>query len=655
MTNIVKLPTAYFPDPLRGFALSGGKVFIGVVDLDPTVLANRIVVTVLEEDGTLVPIATNAQPFILNDGGLFVFNGSVVQLQVDSDFSMTVQDSADAQQYFFPDSNSDVVIPATTTNRFPLKYTDGVSGDGLSGTDIEVFFDITLAIGDQIITDSYDSNAILGSNGLFQYTGNTVVGKAGNAPDADGFFYSSTGSQFENTATFLNAKQWGAEADGVADDTSAIQAAIDFIGAKGTLILPSGTYKVTSTLTISVDRFHLVGEGRGSTIIDFEPVANDTCILIDQGTNAIVQGSVTGISFFSNDITFTKIAIDLIDGSAWNIENVGTQFPHWAGAGSIFLKVQGRDNCTFNNMDPSADRPIVIGIIPAPHTPAGISIDQCNFNNLYLTGRSGFNIVEIETGVNLTQVSFTGRQAWVGGDHGLLWIDTTSTSISNGLVLDNIRYEQTTDATAYLVRIEHNTNLQGLSIRSGQGGDRNGFYLRKVQNVKIDSFYYTSTTLEALNIDATVSLGVVITNCFWQAGSTATVVGQRIVYASPLNPNTGALPPNITYDSATNALETSTIGPVINGFEISLDDAEIHDLVFMVGYTLVSDSGRATASYVLRGSSDAVVEINDWSGLYTPTKDNAGTTNIYSDGGIYRLQNNRGGTLTYSITQIGFE
>lgn len=44
---------------------------------------------------------------------------------------------------------------------------------------------------------------------------------------------------------FLNVKAFGAVGDGVADDTPAIQAAMDAVAVGGTVYLPAGTYKIT--------------------------------------------------------------------------------------------------------------------------------------------------------------------------------------------------------------------------------------------------------------------------------------------------------------------------------------------------------------------------------------------------------------------------
>lgn len=70
-------------------------------------------------------------------------------------------------------------------------------------------------------------------------------------------------TQHSKNADFVSVKDFGAVGDGVADDTSAIQAAIDS-GAKG-IYIPVGTYKVTSAITIAQSTSMQVIRGAGKT------------------------------------------------------------------------------------------------------------------------------------------------------------------------------------------------------------------------------------------------------------------------------------------------------------------------------------------------------------------------------------------------------
>jgi len=69
-------------------------------------------------------------------------------------------------------------------------------------------------------------------------------------------------------ADVINVKDFGAVGDGVADDTAAIQAAINLAQvAGGDVFLPSGTYKTTSVLLVGRSKVFISGENVSSTTI----------------------------------------------------------------------------------------------------------------------------------------------------------------------------------------------------------------------------------------------------------------------------------------------------------------------------------------------------------------------------------------------------
>ena len=96
--NKVEAPE-YFPKSDIGRPVSGGEVYIGEVDTDPTVVANQKQVYVQEEDGDIIAID---QPIDTSAGGVFEYNGSPVIILVDGDYSMTVTNSAGSQVYYTP-------------------------------------------------------------------------------------------------------------------------------------------------------------------------------------------------------------------------------------------------------------------------------------------------------------------------------------------------------------------------------------------------------------------------------------------------------------------------------------------------------------------------------------------------------------------------
>ena len=94
--------------------------------------------------------------------------------------------------------------------------------------------------------------------------------------DASAITYNQggTGAQDRTVLTKLqetvSVKDFGAVGDGVADDTAAIQAAIDACEVlKKPIFFPVGTYIITSGLTVQQKEVHVIGEGSESTILDF--------------------------------------------------------------------------------------------------------------------------------------------------------------------------------------------------------------------------------------------------------------------------------------------------------------------------------------------------------------------------------------------------
>jgi hypothetical protein len=121
-------PTGVFLARDTALPLTLGKVYVGSADLNPKTLANRINVTIVNEDGTETIIAPAQQPLILSVGGMMNYpyntggTGTVVQMKVSSQFSCWVDDADDVKQYYFPravvnDATfvGDVVIDGDTT------------------------------------------------------------------------------------------------------------------------------------------------------------------------------------------------------------------------------------------------------------------------------------------------------------------------------------------------------------------------------------------------------------------------------------------------------------------------------------------------------------------------------------------------------------
>ena len=81
---------------------------------------------------------------------------------------------------------------------------------------------------------------------------------------------------------WVNVKTFGAIGDNVANDTAAIQAALDFLNDQvkapfgGTLYFPAGKYRVSAGFELKNSGITVCGEGRASQLVAVAPMANGT-------------------------------------------------------------------------------------------------------------------------------------------------------------------------------------------------------------------------------------------------------------------------------------------------------------------------------------------------------------------------------------------
>jgi len=444
---------------------------------------------------------------------------------------------------------------------------------------------------------------------------------------------------------------------GTTDMTVEIQNAIDSL-TKGIISLQNTIYLISSTIDLNKNRVNLIGKGQQVTVIKFNPSANDIAIHVEKSPSGstIVQCKLAGFALDGiGDTTHQKIGIQIVDGEEIIIDDIAVS--NWTGATSIGIQFKGRQTHDVGHLTINADLPIDFQDNPN----STIDVDHFHGHDWYLISKSDNTqpVINIADGVNLSGVTFDGYQAWVNGSHGLYWNDTTSVLASLNLSINNVRWEQSTaGAGHYFIYISHNVHLNGLQMcntLSGGGTDNDGIYLRKVLNVTLINVSYAGTEV-CLNVDNTV-YPIEGINCFWQAGSTATITGLRLLRSTPKNPNNGGLAPSFTYDDSANTLIKNISDAAIGGTLTAVaQDTEMNiGATATKGMIFITCSDNSSAIYVLIGTNHAVAEIADPSGLFSVTKDTASSTNIYWDGSShYVLQNKRGiGSLNYEVFLIG--
>ena len=297
----------------------------------------------------------------------------------------------------------------------------------------------------------------------------------------------------------LYPQWWGATGDGLHDDTAAIQNAIDArystdVDQQGftTVAFPSGAYYCSSTILVSKDRTHLVGNGNFSTRIYFAPSAED--VLFEFAKPIPEPGNFT--SLYSCSISdmaiigigeYSKTAIRLVNTSDTRIENISIS--SWTGSGSIGILMHGRELTFIDGATIFADRPIQIDKNLSNGPEGFIDSDHLHMEDLYLGATPSLSdgkCIEIMPGVDLTNFVLDGTNSFVMAKYGLYWDDTETVGSSNNMSISNVRMEQSTSAYGYVFYLSHNYVMQNIYLEN-VFTDMNGFYFRKCNHVTLQN------------------------------------------------------------------------------------------------------------------------------------------------------------------------
>lgn len=250
----------------------------------------------------------------------------------------------------------------------------------------------------------------------------------------------------------------GAKCDGTTDDSAAFAATIAAAPSGSVIVIPDKKCKIVTGLTVSLSNVHFIGADSASSIIDFEPTANGTLFTISAGGSEIFSNTIERLSITSADTTFTKTAILLKDTSRAAILDVsipamtggvGITNPCAGGtdaqAGSIALRICGREQTRVVQFYAEADRNIVLSVNP---NNASLANDSLHFQDVYLIHVSGVPgpMLWVDTGANFQNLVLDGYEEWAGGTYGF-YMNDTSAHGSTAMRFDNVRWEQGTNAT----------------------------------------------------------------------------------------------------------------------------------------------------------------------------------------------------------------
>ncbi len=242
--------------------------------------------------------------------------------------------------------------------------------------------------------------------------------------------------------TYINVQTtFGAVGDGVADDTVAIQAGLDYIEANGgKLYFPSGKYRITAALSVTFDfttstsitRPSIIGDSAGNAQILWDGANTPTIYMLTiqrtdsaDGNGLHAHSIIEGISFapinsgkigYANGLTLIKWAYINVNNIWCHSLNTGLKLEQVIS--STFTDVK----CLFNNF----------GLYSLGSPTSAISDVYANNANTFIGCSIGANNT---AGMRMIDGSFTmlggsvegnGTNASAGAGYGA-WINNTAT------------------------------------------------------------------------------------------------------------------------------------------------------------------------------------------------------------------------------------
>lgn len=414
------------PSPIGGYAaqffdnngviLSGGKIYTYAA-------------------GTTTPQATytsasgvtpHANPIVLDSAGrvpggeIWLTDGLVYKFVIETSTAILIgsyDNITGVNSNFVNYTVQEEVITATAGqtvfNLSTINYTPGTNS-------LSVYIDGV----NQYVGESYletDSNTVTFTSGVHvggEVKFTTAIQTTTGAVNADIVAYDPpftggvTTTVQDKLAQYISVKDFGAVGDGVADDTAAIQAALN---TGGFVYLPKGTYRTTATLDVTIDGTGLYGDGISSLIQpDFQ--AGDI-FQIGDGTNIIWGLTFSNFQIWPSVQKTSGYAFNnrIAKNSRW--ENV------YLGFLQSYISHRLYDGYYFDRFGECA---ILGGQIIVEETAVKTrgNADQSN----------GFEL----TIDNNARILFAQKGIWVGGASGGIYLNRMDASnCVNGLYVDD--------------------------------------------------------------------------------------------------------------------------------------------------------------------------------------------------------------------------
>jgi len=483
-------------------------------------------------------------------------------------------------------------------------------------------------------------------------------------------------------APWLDIRRYGAISGGSTDCSTAFANAC-LVAAAGfglqecstTVYVPPGDWKVITGFFLR-DRVGLLGEGHISRIM-YAPAADGTLITV-QHVNTALQtnfNTIRRVRLYSSDNTYVKTAVDTIDTNACTIAEINVDGSinrsgalYWADPTftSTGIKTNGRQAYALHDAIIYADIPIYIGTNPN----STISCDLHNFHNITCSTKTNVatqGVINVQDGANLSSVSFTGSQSWIGAYHGFYWNDTLSSQVSYAINIANARREQGTNVLGYDFYLHHNTNVQTLKFEcchfvSASAGN---FSFRKINAIHLSACAFTPASGKA-QFDTDNSVWALqLSACLSSTAGINGITGMNLVRSAGLEPSTSIHPNDAMYvTTALNSNYDQIFPNGTRGTSVTVADATIVLLRLRncAGKATIITNTYATWDGIFQGNGNAVTQIGQCASsgaiAWSTTKGNATTYNVFYDaagagGAGYYFENKSGVSIHMACVFLG--
>ncbi|HKS76677.1 MAG TPA: hypothetical protein VJQ82_25910 [Terriglobales bacterium] len=481
--------------------------------------------------------------------------------------------------------------------------------------------------------------------------------------------------------TVVDIRRYGATAGGTVDCSAAFATAATVaaagVGRQGSgtwVYVPPGDWKVITGFTLG-ERVGIIGSGIISRI-QYAPTSNGTLITFQNGSSICDQNVIRDLRLWSADSTFVKVAINVIDVNFFLCSNVYVDGSvsrsgafYWADTAtgtSCGIKTNGRQALSFINVTLYADAGLIIDVNPN----STISLDHANFEGLGISSKvqnATQGCVTVNPGANLSNVSFTGDGAWVGGYHGFYWDDTIATSASFSITFENIRREQGTNTAGWDFYSHTNQRLQSLDFRGCYFSSQDGgcVSLRNTGTVHLNSCNLNAASgRPQIDTDNTVFGLQLSANNSGTIGTNG-ITGMNLVRSSGFEPAGAIHPSDAMYVSTGLNANVDQVFPVgTRGTAVSVTSGTIVLLRLRncSGQAIINTNTYATWSGIFQGNGNGVTQMgtcNSSGGVaWSTTKNNANTYNVFFDasgasGQGYYFQNNDASTVRICCLFLG--